>query len=478
MADSVRALNGLTSSAAVLSAIVDLDQVILDALPTAISVCDARGRLLRFNRKAVELWGRTPRLNDPSESYCGAFRVVDSAGEEMPRETCPTAQTLRDGIGRQGAEAFIENADGRRWTAVLNIEPIKDERGKVAGAIVCFRDFTADAERRSRNEAALSESQRLHREILDALPAAIYTTDAEGRITFYNKAAIEFSGRTPQLGADSWCVSWRLFHPDGRPMPHEECPMALALREARPIFGSTEAVAERPDGTRLPFLPFATPLFDKTGTLIGGVNILVDLSDLKGAERRQQVLIDELNHRVKNTLATVQSIAAQTARDAASLADFQENYEGRLLALSRTHDLLSRNKWEGADLTRVLDQAFEAFGGGRMRLNGPEVRLPPNSAVSVTMMVHELVTNAGKNGALSQAGGEVTISWSVAPDGEAVQLDWQEHGGPPVTPPGRRGFGTRLLERGVERNDDGSPQISFDPKGLRCRMRIPLSDGG
>jgi PAS domain S-box-containing protein len=118
------------------------------------------------------------------------------------------------------------------------------------------------------------------RELLDALPMAIYTTDADGRITFFNQAAVEFAGRTPEIGSDQWCVTWRLYWPDGRPMAHDECPMARALKEDRLIRGE-EAIAERPDGTRVPFMPYPTPLHDASGRLVGAVNMLVDLTARK-----------------------------------------------------------------------------------------------------------------------------------------------------------------------------------------------------
>jgi PAS domain S-box-containing protein len=120
--------------------------------------------------------------------------------------------------------------------------------------------------------------------LLDSLPAALYVTDAEGRLTYFNSAAVEFSGRTPRLGSDQWCVSWRLYHTDGRPMPHEECPMATALKEGKAVRGTT-AIAERPDGRRIPFMPYPTPLFDGNGTLVGGINLLLDISDRVLAEQ-------------------------------------------------------------------------------------------------------------------------------------------------------------------------------------------------
>lgn len=130
---------------------------------------------------------------------------------------------------------------------------------------------------------ALRKSEKRFRDMMDALPVAIYTTDAQGRLTHFNSAAVEFSGRTPQLGTDEWCVSWKLYHPDGTPMPHDECPMAVALKEGRIVRG-VEAIAERPDGTRLWFTPYPTPLRDADGRIVGGINMLVDITERKRDE--------------------------------------------------------------------------------------------------------------------------------------------------------------------------------------------------
>ncbi|MGH7058125.1 MAG: PAS domain S-box protein, partial [Acetobacteraceae bacterium] len=148
------------------------------------------------------------------------------------------------------------------------------------------------------------------RQLLEALPAAVYTTDAEGRLTFYNQAAVEFSGRRPELGSDRWCVSWRLYRPDGTFLPHDECPMAIALKEDRPIRG-VEAVLERPDGTRIHFIPFPTPLYDASGALIGAVNMLVDISEQKSAEEVQQRLNEILERRVEQRTREISETLAR-----------------------------------------------------------------------------------------------------------------------------------------------------------------------
>lgn len=153
------------------------------------------------------------------------------------------------------------------------------ENGKpvrMLGATLDISDF-------KRVEKALRDSEARYRSVIQALPAAVYTTDAEGRITMFNEAAVELSGRTPEIGSDSWCVTWKLYHTDGTPMPHAECPMAMALKQGKPIRGY-EAIAERPDGSRVNFVPYPTPLHDSTGKLVGAINMLVDISERKQIE--------------------------------------------------------------------------------------------------------------------------------------------------------------------------------------------------
>src|SRR3569623_937162 len=142
--------------------------------------------------------------------------------------------------------------------------------------------LAADSIDRVQAEQKLRDAEKRYRELFEALPAAVYTTDEAGRLTSFNQAAVDFSGRVPAVGSDSWCVSWKLYSPDGAPMPHDECPMALALKEGRPVRGH-EAVAERPDGTRRSYIPFPTPLYDASGKLTGAVNMLIDITDRKHA---------------------------------------------------------------------------------------------------------------------------------------------------------------------------------------------------
>ena len=318
------------------------------------------------------------------------------------------------------------------------------------------------------------------REILEALPAAVYTTNAEGQITFYNAAAAEMWGCRPELGTSYFCGSWRLYWPDGTPMRHEECPMAVALRENRTIRGA-EAIAERPDGTKVPFIPYPTPLRDSSGRVIGAVNMLVDISERKRAEKRQKALVDELNHRVKNMLSNVQSLATQTFRRSGVPLRARQAFERRLFALSTAHDQLAAGGWESAELAAILRDLLAPFADGeRINLDGASVSLAPKTALSLAMVLHELATNAAKYGALSAPDGHVLLRWRTGErDGaRRLEIDWEEAGGPQLKKPSRRGFGSRLIERVIEKELHGSTHIDFASTGLRCRIEIPIAPIG
>jgi PAS domain S-box-containing protein len=435
--------------------------------------------------------------------------------------------------------------------------------------------------------------------LLAALPVAIYTTDAEGRITSYNDAAANLWGHRPEIGSSEWCGSWRLYRPDGRPLAHEDCPMAVSLKEGRPVRG-VEAVAERPDGTRVPFMPYPTLLRDDSGRLIGAINLLIDLTERKTAEieskqlaaivsssddaiisktldgritswnagaarifgyqpkeiigqpiiriippelqheeeeilaklrrgkrvkhfdtvriakdgRRidvsltvsplrdsagnivgaskvardiserkrgeelQRLLFDELNHRVKNTLATIQAIASQSLRRSASPEDFVTSFNGRVQALARAHDLLVQGKMEGADISKLVREqvVLGTANDARVSFSGPVVMLEPRAAVQLALVLHELATNARKYGALAVANGKLSISWKLqAGTQRQLLLEWKESGVPDVRAPRSRGLGTTLIERSVEANG-GEARVRYGADGLLCEIRLPLPE--
>jgi PAS domain S-box-containing protein len=301
------------------------------------------------------------------------------------------------------------------------------------------------------------------RDILEDLPAAIYTTDAEGRITYYNRACIEFSGRTPTLGDDLWCVSWKLYTSEGEPLPHDRCPMAVALREQRPIRG-VEAQAERPDGTRIAFQPWPTPIFDQAGNLLGAVNMLVDITERKEAEQRLALMAREVDHRANNLLAVMQGLLRLTRAD--TVAEYKEALEGRFAALARANSLISERCWTDVDLRYLIEEELRAFADPRVTIEGAPIGIRPTSAQCLGMMVHELATNAVKHGALACAEGGVRVSWSVDGDG-TLMLVWEESGGAGGQDPERKGTGSSVIA-GAVRQLGGEVFREWREDGLRC----------
>ena len=211
------------------------------------------------------------------------------------------------------------------------------------------------------------------------------------------------------------------------------------------------------------------------------VGIFQDITEQKQAEEQQRFFLDELNHRVKNTLATVQSIASQTLRTTESSAQFKEAFEGRLLALSKTHNLLTRKSWREAELRDVAEQELAPYrkaGDARVVLEGPDVRLPARYAINLGLVLHELVTNAAKYGALSTNAGHLEVAWSVIESDDRpkqLRIHWSESGGPPVAPPKRQGFGSRLIRRSIEGELGGYMVLNFAESGVAYDISVPLS---
>jgi PAS domain S-box-containing protein len=211
------------------------------------------------------------------------------------------------------------------------------------------------------------------------------------------------------------------------------------------------------------------------------VGVVLDVTDrhhafaaIKDSERRQRVLINELNHRVKNTLATIQSLAVQTAKRAASVEEFHHNFESRLLSLASTHDALTRSGWQMASLRELVLHEMKPYGADRCVIAGDDVELAPKQALAIGMVLHELATNAAKYGALSPPSGLVQIVWTQGPDG-SLRLRWVEMGGPPVATPLRKGFGSRLIHASIVGELGGSADMAFEPGGLVVQLEAPLA---
>lgn len=220
--------------------------------------------------------------------------------------------------------------------------------------------------------------------------------------------------------------------------------------------------------------------YAEDGTPVSMAGISIDITERKRAEEHRALLADELNHRVKNSMATMQSIAHQTLRNAGSLEDAQKTLDARLRSLSLAHDVLTRVSWVGAPLNEIADAALRPFLGGaeqRFHVEGPEVWLPPRLTVALSMALHELATNAVKYGALSVDRGSVTLRWQVeGTDPAQLMLRWEEIDGPPVTAPARTGFGSRLIERALAAEIGGTAKIDYAVGGVIFTMEAPLPE--
>ncbi len=449
---------------------------ILDMLPIATFVCDAAGTILQYNRAAVEIWGRTPRPGQTHEDFTSGARFFDTDGK--PLERSGLADVMASGRAARDVQRIVERADGSRVIVSLNIDPLRNAKGEVIGAVNCFLDITE----RKRMDAALEHSRLLALEQEQRLAATyehaaigIAEVAPAGSFLRVNEAICGITGYSRDELLSGWL--FRHSHPDDIDADREGFRKQV---NGELEFYSIEKRFVRKDGRTIWMSVRSSPVRDANGRLQYLVRVVQDITERKAAEQRAKLLIDELNHRVKNTLATVQSLASQSARGAHSPMAFRESFEGRLIALSKAHDQLTTHHWESADLRELVTGSLAPYAGAeRVVLRGEDVVLRPRAVLTLAMAFHELATNAAKYGALSAPGGRIEIRWQPVRleggDGRGLlQIDWVEQGGPAVAEPQQRGFGSKLIEGSVAAELGGSTRLLFAPEGLCCEMLIPL----
>ena len=437
-------------------------RILIERMQQGAAVLSTDGRINYCNLSLAEL------LKIPHEKLIGMSldEFVGTASRSDYRSL------LEEGRVRGGhAEVELRPSEGTVLPAYISMSPLLSTAAVQIGVVVT--DLTSEKRHAEIVAAhqALHESEERLRHILDsALEYAIISLDLEGRITGWNSGAERLLGYSEAEILGRSCEIF--FSPEDRATGVPALEMRTAAKDGR---AADERWHLRKDGSRFWGVGVMMPIEQGAGR--GYLKIFRDRTKERRAEERQQMLINELNHRVKNTLATVQSLAAQSlqARDTEGWTSF----ESRLIALSHAHDLLTLTHWEGAPLRDLLTRELEPYrsrDGARLMADGPDIRLEPKVAVVLTMAIHELATNAAKYGALSKTGGEVWVSWSKAPGTpELLKLEWRESGGPPVRPPVRKGFGSRLLERGLALELEGRARLEFAPRGFACRIEIPLS---
>jgi PAS domain S-box-containing protein len=244
--------------------------------------------------------------------------------------------------------------------------------------------------------------------------------------------------------------------------------------------GSAEITYRRKDGSLFCAAIFISPVLDESGNVVEHFASFVDLTKHKQEQAQSAMMIDELNHRAKNTLSTVQSIVSQALRKDSDLTEIREAIESRLFALARSHDLLSRENWKGAGLLDLVKEILEPFGVSKDRkesfvITGDNIRLPTREALALGIAFHELATNAVKYGALSNSTGSVQLAWAIEPTsgGDRLILHWQEKNGPPVSPPTRKGFGARVIEHRLTHELGGNVDLDYRVDGVVCTINIP-----
>jgi PAS domain S-box-containing protein len=367
---------------------------VVESSDDAIISTDFNGIIATFNPGAERLFG---------------YKVEDAVGKpitllipaDRQHEEPEVLARIRHGERVHHYETVRRRKDGTLVDVSVTVSPVKNDQGRIVGASKIARDITE----RKLSEAKLRDSAQQLQELLAAIPAAIYMTDAQGKITYYNQAAEEMAGRTPVIGQDDWCITWKLYYPDGRPLPHEECPMAIALREGRAI-RNAEVVAERPDGTRAPLIPYPTPLRDSTGKIVGGINIVVDVSERKQAETQQRILLNELNHRVKNNMQMLQILLEAGAQRAKSseAREVLEEASGRIMAMAAAQRVLytthDATRFNARDFLKTVCESARQTFPQELEINceADAMQLSNDAAMPLALIANELLTNAVKYG--------------------------------------------------------------------------------
>jgi PAS domain S-box-containing protein len=402
--------------------------------------------------------------------------VGKSVREAFPEVDGQGFFEMLDGVFKTGVPAAGQSQpitlqrEGRQEQRYLDYicQPIFDRDGSVAGIFVEGYDVTD----RVVGETELAQREEEFRALADNMSQFAWMTDADGLAYWFNKRWLDYTGSDL---ADMTGWGWRVaIHPDHADGVLAKIKMSFIGGEP---WEDTFPVRSK-DGEYRWFLSRALPIRGDDGQIIRWLGTNTDITERLWADEQRVLLINELNHRVKNTLATVQSLAMQTLRNTERSVDARELFESRLTALSRAHDVLTVESWEGAKLRQVASRALEPFASedGRVSIEGPDVWLRPKQALAISMALHELATSAAKYGALSRDGGTVRIVWAVAPlnGSSELKLTWTEEGGPTVNQPTRKGFGTRLIQRNLAHDLGGEATIEYRPQGIISVIRTTI----
>lgn len=401
---------------------------------------------------SFEQWAERVHPSDRSRACDAALRCI--------REGVPYTIEYRICRADTGAERWLQSHGSR-----IDYSDNRPSR---------FVGVSFDITDRKRAEEELRASETRFRSIFEQANDYLVTTTLDQRITSVNPAVLaalgyaedELIGRSIAefMDPDQFAVSMEAFEKKLQEGGSTRLTITVRAKDGRPLIWEINSRLNT----------------DAEGKPTGLHAIGRDMTDAKRAETHLRLLVDELNHRVKNTLAIVQGIAQQSFKDDADPATARKAFEGRLAALSEAHNLLTREHWGPVSMTRIINEAVAPHGDeSRFAITGPDLTIVPKTAISLALAVHELATNAVKHGALSRPEGSIAIQWSrgAGEDGAPrLSLRWEERGGPQVEAPSRRGFGTRMIERGLAAELGGTVRIEFRREGLVCTVDAPLPE--
>jgi PAS domain S-box-containing protein len=420
-----------------------------DALRTMAGVC------LNSPFPLLLWWGEAFAViyNDDWVRLAGApdqalARAAATAWPELWQAMAPQLRRVFTG----GESIETDKLTGAYANLAFSHMPVRNADGSIGGVLSAVRESVA--------REGLRRERELLQSIIDTIPVMITLFEPGAKVQRVNRAFERIVGWTAREIEDISLME------ECYPDPAYRAQIRQFMQAARPEWFDIRMRVR--DGRFIETSWSNMRMSDNTQIGIG-----IDITDRKQAEQQRTLLINELNHRVKNTLATVQSLAVQSLRAGARVPDARERFEARLTALAQAHDLLTIEGWLGVNLSDVVERAVAPFRAANERIviAGPPVRLQPKQALAISMALHELGTNALKYGALSNDAGRVQVAWGIAPEADdALELVWREQGGPPVLPPVRKGFGSRLLERNLARELDGKTTLDYRADGLVCRI--------
>lgn len=450
---------------------------VLDQLPVGVAIAEIpTGRLLFHNARAVELLGH-PLIESADHQGYVRYGARHPDGTPYQAEEYPIARAVLTGEAIDRQPMLYLRGDGALAQFEVSAARIHDEDGRPLYAVSTFEDVG----RRARAEAALEESEARFHAMADLVPDLLWRNGPDGRAIWFNRRWLEFTGLSQEQAAgDGWR---RAIHPADREMTLAR--LGDALPRGQPI--ELQHRMCRHDGENRWFLVRAEPVRDYGGAIVQWLGAATDIDDLRRMQDEQSVLVAELQHRTRNLLAVVQSIAHQTMALSDTPADFTDRFTDRLAALSRVQRLLSASDESPVTLRGLVDLELDALGaeaaGTRIRTEGPHVPLRKTAVQTLSLALHELATNARKYGALTDPEGSLSITWRCERNAKGgdprVELRWIERSPNrrPAQPP-RLGYGRQLIERALPHSLGAQTHFVLTSAGLDCRIDLPLHRRG